>query len=452
VGNCGFSAAPRDPELRFAASMHPGYPIPDFEGFGGYVGYVDANPPGVNIGVLAGHGSIRAAAMGRTATDPKHQPSPSELSTMIELLNEGLDAGVLGLSTGLVYQPGRNATTDELVAVASVMAGTGALYATHMRDEGDRLVESVAEAIDIGRRAGVPVQVSHHKAAGPANWGKVVQSLALIDQARAEGLVVNADQYPYTAGSTTLESVLDNYRIVDDDHPESGATDGATLPGSRLVVASCETKPEWEGRSMRELGAMFGSTADQASRTVLDAAPTATVILHMMDEADVRTVMIHPSTVIGSDGLPTLDGRPHPRLYNTFARVLGHYARDLNLLSMAEAVARMTGRSAEIFGLADRGYLRPGYAADVVVFDPVTIIDRGTFTDPNHHPDGIQQVFVNGEAVVSDGDPTGARPGQVLRRSGAVKAGGRSWPDRAEPRVEPASSARPRSRQTEETR
>ncbi len=431
VGNCGFSAAPRDPRLAFASSMHPGHDIPDFDGFAGYVDYLDDNPPGVNIGVLAGHGSIRAAVLGREANDPERQPSAAEMADMAAVLAEALDAGALGLSSGLVYEPGKYASTDELVALASAMAGSGALYASHIRDEGDHLVDAVAEAIEIGRRAGVAVQISHHKAAGSANWGKVGESLALIEAAQASGQAVHADQYPYTAGSTTLESVLYNYAIVDDRHnyaivddrhnyaisDEPASTGGATLAGSALVVASCDGHPEWEGRSMADLARRFETSAAEAARRVLDAAPTATAILHMMDEADVQAVLAHPSTIIGSDGLPTIDGKPHPRLYNTFARVLGHYARDLDVLPMAEAVARMTGRSADVFGLTDRGYIRPGLAADLVVFDPTLIIDRGTFSDPNRFPDGIVHVLVNGKQVVADSEPTGARPGRVLRRS-----------------------------------
>ena len=419
VGNCGFSAAPRDPSLAFASSLHPGHEIPAFEGFADYVGHLEANPPGVNIGVLAGHGSIRSGVLGAEASDPHRRPTEAELAAMGEVLAEALAAGALGLSSGLVYEPGKFATTDELVALASTMAGTGALYASHIRDEGDHLVEAVAEALEIGRRAGVAVQISHHKAAGSANWGKVHESLSLIETARAAGQIVNADQYPYTAGSTTLESVLYNYVVVEDG-AEGDAVDGATLPGRSLVVASCAGHPELQGRSMTDLAGDFGTTAAKAARRVLDLAPTATAILHLMDETDVRTVLAHPSTVIGSDGLPTIEGKPHPRLYNTFARVLGHYARDLGVLSMAEAVARMTGRSADIFGLTDRGYIRPGLAADLVVFDPEVIVDRGTFSDPNHFPDGIVGVYVNGTAVVSDGLPTGARPGRVLRRRAAL--------------------------------
>jgi len=411
VGNCGFGAAPVEAARTFAEVLHPGFPLPDYDGYGGYMSYLEEHPTGVNIGVLAGHGTIRAAVLNDEAGFAR-EPTDAELASMTDLLTEALDAGVLGLSSGLVYEPGCHANTEELIALASVMSGTCALYASHVRDEGDHLVESIAEAIEIGRAAAVPVQLSHHKATGTANWGKVRDSLALIDAARAEGLRVHADQYPYTAGSTSLDSVAGNYRIV-----EGAALDGSTISGDNLVVASCEAETTWEGRTMNELAEEFGCSPSEAAQRVLSSARTTTVILHVMSEDDVRTVMAHDSTIIGSDGLPTLDGKPHPRLYNTFARVLGHYSRDIGVLPLAEAIARMTGRSADAFGLADRGYLRPGYAADVVVFDAELIIDRGTFADPNRYPDGIRHVFVNGVEVVGDGQPTGTRPGQVLRRS-----------------------------------
>jgi len=415
VGNCGFGAAPVEAARGFAKVLHPASTLPDYDGYAGYMSYLDENRPGVNIGVLAGHGTIRAAGM-KDAADMSASPSEGELATMIDLTTEALDAGVLGVSSGLVYEPGRHADTEELIALASVMRGTGALYASHIRDEGDRLVESVTEAIDVGRAAGVPVQISHHKATGSVNWGKVRDSLALIDKARAEGQQVHADQYPYTAGSTSLESVAENYRIV-----KGEASDGSSISGDNLVIASCEAEPAWEGRSMNELADEFGCSPAEAAQRVLEAASTTTVILHVMAEEDVRTVMAHDSTIIGSDGLPTLEGKPHPRLYNSFARVLGHYSRDVGVLPLAEAIARMSGRSADVFGLHDRGHLSPGYAADVVVFDEKSIIDRGTFADPNLYPDGIHHVFVNGVDVVRNGEPTGERPGQVLRRAKSAR-------------------------------
>jgi N-acyl-D-amino-acid deacylase len=317
-------------------------------------------------------------------------------------------AGALGLSSGLVYDPGRFAATEELVELCALMRGTGALYATHMRDESSGLLDSVREAIAIGERAGVPVQISHHKASGRSAWGKVSESLKLIEAAQAKGLDVHADQYPYTAGSTILSAV---YR----DGKLRGAI--GDLTGEDVVIASTESHPQWEGRSLAQLGAQMGCSAEQAAERVLAADRGVTAVLHAMNEDDVRTVMRHPSTMIGSDGIPTIEGRPHPRLYGTFARVLGHYARDEKLFSMEEAVYRMTGFAAAKFGLRDRGLVRAGAFADLVLFDPVRIIDRGTFEDPKRLPEGIRAVFVNGKKAVDNGAVTGMRTGRVLRRS-----------------------------------
>jgi N-acyl-D-aspartate/D-glutamate deacylase len=327
---------------------------------------------------------------------------------MKAIVAEGLEAGALGLSTGLVYDPGRFAATEELVELASLMRGTGALYATHMRDESTGLLDSVREAIAIGRRAGVPVQISHHKASGRTAWGLVKQSLPLIEQAQRRGEDVHADQYPYTAGSTILSAVYRDGRLrgaIGDLGPED------------VVIASTASHPDWEGRSLAQLGAQMHCTPEQAAERVLAADTGVTVILHAMSEEDVRTVMRHPSTMIGSDGIPTLEGKPHPRLYGTFARVLGRYARDEKLFPMEEAVYRMTGFAAAKFRLADRGVVRAGAVADLVLFDPATILDRGTFEDPKRAPEGIRAVFVNGALAVDGGKVTGVRTGRVLRRS-----------------------------------
>jgi N-acyl-D-aspartate/D-glutamate deacylase len=358
----------------------------------------------VNIGVLAGHGTLRMAAMGRE----RGEPSTAQMAAMKAGLAEGLDAGVVGLSTGLIYEPGKHARTEEIVELASTMRGTGGLYATHMRDESLGLLDSVRESISIGEQAGVPVQISHHKATGRQAWGLVSESLALIDAAKARGLKVDADQYPYTAGSTILSAVL-----ADD------VKDMRSLEPQDIVIASAAAHPEWEGKSLAELAQVFGVDPAATGQKVLAEEPGATVILHSMDEADVQTVMRHPSTMIGSDGIPTLEGRPHPRLYGTFARVLGHYARDLGLFSLEEAVHRMTGFAATKFGLTDRGAIREGAYADLVVFDPKAIVDRGTFDDPNHLPDGIVHVFVNGVHNVAAGSLLDRRPGRTLRRADA---------------------------------
>jgi N-acyl-D-amino-acid deacylase len=404
VGNCGFGAAPHAAAAVMAKTLHPNLSLPEWQGYAGYTQRLEAQPPGVNIGVLVGHGTARLAAM----RNENRAPTGAEMAAMKAIVAEGLEAGALGLSTGLVYDPGRFAATEEIVELAALMRGTGALYATHMRDESTGLLDSVREAIEIGRRAGVPVQISHHKASGRTAWGLVNRSLPLIEEAQRRGEDVHADQYPYTAGSTILSAVYRDGRLrgaIGDLGPED------------VVIASTASHPDWEGRSLAQLGAQMHCTPEQAAERVLAADTGVTVILHAMSEEDVRTVMRHPSTMIGSDGIPTIEGKPHPRLYGTFPRVLGRYARDAKLFPMEEAVYRMTGFAARKFGLRDRGAIRPGAFADLVLFDPATIIDRGTFEDPKRGPEGIRAVFVNGALAVDGGKVTGVRTGRVLRRS-----------------------------------
>jgi N-acyl-D-aspartate/D-glutamate deacylase len=404
VGNCGMGAAPWEPAMRMALAMHP-EGLPRWEGYRGYFDLLDRQPPGVNIAALVGHGTVRLGAMGTDA----REPTGTEMQAMKEVVSEGLDAGAVGFSSGLIYDPGRHARTDELVELAALMAGTGALYATHMRDEGVGLLDSVNEAIAIGERAKVPVQISHHKASGRAAWGLVTQSLALIEAAQARGLDVHADQYPYTAGSTILSAVYRDGRL--------GGKGIGALPAESVVIASAASHKEWEGHSIADIAAAMGCEAEAAAKRVLDAEPGATVIVHTMCEDDVRKVMRHPSTMIGSDGLPTLQGKPHPRLYGTFARVLGHYARDESVLPLADAVWRMTGFAAQKFGFHDRGVVREGMKADLVLFDADKIIDCGTFDDPHRTPEGVASVYVNGKLAAHNGKATDTRAGRVLRRA-----------------------------------
>jgi len=408
VGNCGFGAAPHAAAAVMAKTLHPGIALADWQGYSGYLRRLEEHAPGVNIGVLIGHGTARLAAMGLEA----RLPSSAEMAAMKATVMEGLEAGALGLSSGLIYDPGRFAATDELVELATLLRGMGALYATHMRDEGMGLLDSVREAIEIGERAGVPVQISHHKAAGREAWGLVNQSLQLIEAAQARGLSVHADQYPYTAGSTVLSAVFRDGRF---GGPGLGA-----LRAEDVVIASTASHPQWEGQSFVELATAMHCDPATAAARVLETDAAVTVILHTMSEEDVRTVMRHPSTMIGSDGIPTLEGKPHPRLYGTFARVLGRYARDERLFSLAEAIHRMTGFAAAKFGLRERGVIRPGAFADLVLFDPQRIIDRGTYANPKLPPAGIHAVFVNGALAVEGTQVTGKRAGRVLRRAASV--------------------------------
>ncbi|MEM7018166.1 MAG: D-aminoacylase [Pseudomonadota bacterium] len=408
VGNCGMGAAPYPEAMRMSRAFHPNHSLPEYHGYHGYMDYLEAHPPGINIGVLMGHGTIRAAAMGRK----QDVPDDREMAAMKTLVHEGLDAGTLGLSTGLIYDPGRYAQTDEITELAGEMYGTGALYTTHMRNEGPDLLDSIRESMRIGERAGVPVQISHHKVTGRENWGMVAESLRLIEQAQANGQDIHADQYPYTAGSTILSAVMQNGRF---DEAASDGSMGRLYPED-VVIAAAANKAEWEGKSIATLAQELGKPPQEAAEAVLREEPGATVVMHTMNEDDVQTIMQHNSTMIGSDGLPTLEGKPHPRLYGTFARVLGHYSRDLSLFSLEEAIYRMTGFSASKFGLSERGVLSEGAFADLVIFDPSEIKDQGTFEDPNHYPIGINHVFVNGVQVKHDGSPIEQRAGKVLRR------------------------------------
>jgi N-acyl-D-aspartate/D-glutamate deacylase len=280
-----------------------------------------------------------------------------------------------------------------------------------MRNEADWLVDAVTETIRIGEDGGVPVQISHHKASGRSAWGLVKQSLTVIEEARARGVDVTADQYPYTAGSTSLFAVLQNY--------EEGTAGVGPVEWDMITLVSAPSHTEWEGRSLEALAADFGVDPPEAARRVVDAEGYgAVVVLESMHEDDVRTVMAHPTTMIGSDGIPTFGGKPHPRLYGTFARVLGHYARDERVLSLEDAVHRMTGMPAAKFGLAGRGVIEPGAWADLVLFDPAAIDDIATYDAPRQYPAGISTVWVNGVAVMRDGVHTGKRPGRALRRTG----------------------------------
>ena len=406
VGNCGMGAAPFQAASQMAQAFHPNHPLPQWEGYRGYFQRLEDTPPSLNIGVLVGHGTMRQGIMG----SENRPPSKQEMQAMKQLLQEGLDGGAVGFSTGLIYKPGCFATTEEIIELAALMEASGGLYATHIRNEGETLLEALQEAITIGKKAHVPVQLSHHKAAGRENWGKVAKSLGLIERAQAQGVAIHADQYPYTAGSTILSAIVENAFNA------SGGGLGALEP-SDVVVASTKHHPEWEGKSLEVLATEWAKSPQQTAAHILQQEPGTTAIIHSMSEEDVQTVMKHPSTMIGSDGIPTLEGRPHPRLYGTFARVLGHYARNLELFSLAEAIHRMTGFSAKKFGLQDRGEIQEGAFADLVIFDPQTIIDCGTFEDPNHSPEGIAHLFVNGQHVVAEAKHTGLRPGRVLRRA-----------------------------------
>jgi N-acyl-D-aspartate/D-glutamate deacylase len=408
VGNCGSGVVPyRSAVARFGRLM-PGAAPPEWEGFTGYLSRVTEAGPALNVAVLIGHGSLRAGAMGLD----QRKASAEEMTRMRGWVREGVEAGAVGLSTGLIYEPGRYAGTEEIVELAREMGSSGGLYATHMRNEAGGLLDAVTEAIRVGEESGVPVQISHHKASGRENWGRVRDSLALIEAARARGLDVTADQYPYTAGSTSFHAVVQNGSLRADSPGGLGM-----LGPEQVLIASAPRHPEYEGLTLGALVERWQLPVDEAAARLLkEEGEACFVVVFSMNEADVRTVMAHPTTMIGSDGVPAAGSKPHPRLYGCFPRVLGHYVRDERVLDLPTAIHRMTGMPAAKFRLADRGVLRAGAFADIVVFDPARIRDTATYEDPRRFPDGIRAVYVNGAAVARDGQPTGARPGRALRR------------------------------------
>jgi N-acyl-D-aspartate/D-glutamate deacylase len=399
VGNCGAGMAPRDPErppmpgVNFVLGAEVDG---DWRTFGEYMDAVDRGELAVNAGCFVPHGAVRYCAMGME----RREPDERELARMRDDVAEGMAAGALGLSTGLIYPPGAFARTEEIIALAKVAAEHGGLYMTHMRDEGGRLIEAIEEAVRIARAAGLPLEISHHKAGGRENWGKTEQSLALIESEREAGLNVNFDAYPYTAGSTVLAAMA--------RRPEAEP--------DRVLIASAQGNPEYEGKMLTQIAEMLGVAPDEAAQRVLEADSGAIAVFFMMDEADVRRVLAHPLCMIGSDGIPSATGKPHPRLYGTFPRVLGTYVREERLFSLEEGVRKMTSLPARRFGLSDRGELREGLAADIVVFDPGTIADVATYEEPRQYPAGIEYVIVNGEIAAEDGKQTSVRAGRLLRR------------------------------------
>jgi N-acyl-D-amino-acid deacylase len=397
VGNCGFSAVPTVPGEPTGGAL-------DFRGdwgdLAGYAARVEGLGPAVNVISQVGHNTLRQAAMGLERRDP----TPAELARMRGWVFEAMEQGAVGLSTGLVYQPGRWAATEELVELARAAAAHDGLYNTHLRNEGDRLLDAVDEALLIGRESGCPVHISHHKAAGQRNWGKVVDSLARIDAANAGGADVTLDVYPYVAGSGPMYQYFDLDRI-----------DLALAEAIR--IASCPAFPELEGRMLRDVAAERGVALDALVREVLThpLGKQTICIQFLMREEDVEANLAHPLVMVGSDGIPDVSGQPHPRLFGTFPRVLAHYVRDREVLPLGEAIRRMTSLSCERFGLAGRGTVTEGAWADLVLFDPAVVRDLATWDDPRREPAGVALVVVNGQLAYEAGRHTGAGAGRALR-------------------------------------
>jgi N-acyl-D-amino-acid deacylase len=389
VGNCGISLAP----LPFVGDLPRPLDLPGqrpslrFRRFAEYLAALDAAPPAVNTVCLAGHIALRADTM----TELDRPAEESEIRAMAGRLEEAMEAGAIGLSSGLYYEPARAAPTSEVLALASVVARYGGLYVTHLRDEGDTVLEAMAEAFDIGRAARIPVILSHHKAMGRSNYGRSQETLALLeDVSRAQP--VGIDAYPYAAGATRLS--IDMVEVAE-----------------KVLITFSAAMPEAAGQDLADFASELGVSVPEA----VERLNPAGAVYFLMDEEDVRRILAWPGTMIGSDSIPA-ERHPHPRMWGTFPRVLGHYVRQVGLLTLQEAIRRMTTLPAWRFGLRDRGVVREGAYADLVVFDEQRVADRSTYGSPVAPASGIELVFVNGKAVWQQGGPTGARPGRALRR------------------------------------
>ncbi len=398
VGNCGASLAPfraEDTDLVAPLGILGEAGVFRFHRFRDYVAAVEEARPAVNVVALVGHTTLRASVM-----DFCHRPATeAEIEAMSARLDEALRDGASGMSTGLFYAGARQAPTEEVIALAQVVARHGGLYATHMRDEASGVVDSVEETLTIGRAANVPVVISHHKINGAENWGLSKTTLARISQAMDEQEVM-LDLYPYAAASTVLL-------------PER--CDGSM----RVRLSWSEPHPDQAGRDIADIARDWGCSGEEAARRLLPGG----AIYFMMDEEDIKRILAFPHTMIGSDGLPH-DRHPHPRLWGSFPRVLGHYAREEKVLTTEEAVRRMTGLAAANFGLPERGLIREGYFADITVFDPATVKDRASYDEPQQPAAGIHLVMVNGQIAWQDTSVGPARAGRFLRRSPAAQAQG----------------------------
>ncbi len=443
VGMCSFSPAPVNPNRRellraWAGGVGARLDL-RWETFGQYLDALRAAKPSINVAQFVGHGALRLAALG-----PDNRPAGADdLEAMERLIAEALDAGAFGYSSGLVYPPSAYGTTEELIALARSMAHRGGLYFSHIRGESSMVEDSIAEAIRIGEEGGVGVQIAHVKVGGRENWSKMDDVLAMFDRARKRGVDVSGDVYPYHAGSTKMDNLLPAWahdggtakllerladrptrrRIVEEclvDGERWRTVSMGAVGFDEIQIATC-ARHELEGMTLAVLARQTGATPAEAMMSLLiEQQATVAMVVFSQSPDNVAKVLVHPAIMVGSDSIGLFagdgakTGKPHPRAYGTFPRVLGVYAREQKLLTLESAVHKMTGMPAARLRLRDRGLVREGYAADLVVFDPASVKDEATFADPHRYPTGIPHVIVNGTPVVAGGRFHAAGLGRVL--------------------------------------
>jgi len=445
IGNCGISVSPLSNEhsaemtsfLAVMCGQQVSTEVLNLRTFGDYLTNLETLKPGMNVLPLVGHSTVRIAAMGAA----NRVPSENELKEMKAHVARAMEEGAFGLSTGLIYAPSNYARTEEIVELAKAAGRFHGIYTTHMRSEGDAEPAAIAEAVRIGQEGGMPIHISHHKVLGKQNWGKSVDTLKMMAEARDRGVEVTCDQYPYRAGSTFLAAVLPpavlaggpevftaklkdrSFRAQVVETIERGSEagwenliKGAGFEGLMISVSRHEA---YVGKSISDIARMENkSPYDVIFDLVVEESLGCIIILFMMDEADIIRIMRNPWTMIGTDGIPGFGVKKvHPRMSGTFPRILGRYVREQGVLTIEEAIRKMTSLSAQTFGVRGKGILKEGFDADVVIFDPATILDQATYEEPNQGPVGIRYVLVNGEIAAQDGKVTGATSGKVLRHS-----------------------------------
>ena len=409
-----------------------GSPVP----LGPFLAKLEALPKSVNIGSFIGQGSIRSAVIGQA----DRRPTAAEFDQMKALVEQGMKDGAFGLSTGLFYVPGTFTTTEEVIELARIAGRFGGLHISHMRNEASGVIESVKETIAIGEQGGLPTQVTHHKIIGPGNWGRSVETLKMIDEARARGVDATIDQYPYTASSTSIQAALFPAWASEGGSQETlkRLKDAATRAKIKtesvkiirlergggdpknVVIARCDWMPALAGQTLADVarGRGLDSTIENSAEAAMWIVEQGGCqgVFHAISEEDLERILRHPASMIGSDGEIPIFGKnhPHPRSYGTFARVLAVYVRERKTITLEDAVRKMSSFPAQRLGLLDRGMLRPGLKADLTIFDPAQVRDAATFAQPHQYAQGFSLVIVNGQVVFERGAMTAARPGRVL--------------------------------------
>lgn len=451
AGQCGSSPAPISDEIRDKVQKRVNDRLPegvelevDWTTFDDYLIREEKEGLGANVGHLVGHGAIRAACMGYE----DRKPSDEELECMREKTADAMKAGAYGLSTGLIYPPGIYAETEEIIELAKVAARFGGIYDSHIRGEGRTLMEALNEALEIGEKAGIPIQISHHKIASSTLWGSSKKTLEMFEDARERGIDVTVDQYPYKAGSTSLMALLPPWvhdggteealeRLRDEELRSRMREDiKEGIPGwenfagelgwENVYVTSVKTdeNKKLEGKNMEEIREFRGDSDEYKSlfNLLLEEEGAAGMVIFYGNEEDVQRIMKHPLQMVGTDAGsctvtgPFSEGKPHPRHYGTYPKILGEYVREENLMRLEEAIRKMTSFPAQRFGLLDRGLIRPGMWADITILNPDAVSSNATYQDPHNFPSGIQYVIVNGEVAIDEGEYTGILSGKTLRK------------------------------------